>query len=58
MYDSVGALRYLDPTWNKVQPGKRLYPSLFYLLGISDYGSDSVEAAEKIADRGETTADI
>ena len=34
MYKSVDAIRYLNPSWYKVHPGKRLWPSLFYLFGL------------------------
>ena len=37
MHKSVNALRYLDPTWNKVAPGKRLWPSLAYLFRLRSY---------------------
>ena len=36
MYDSVGAIRYMDPSWNEVPDGERLWPSLFYLFGLVD----------------------
>ena len=34
MYKSVDAIRYLNPSWYKVHPGNRLWPSLFYLFGL------------------------
>ena len=56
MYKSVNAIRYLDPTWYKVLPGKRLWPSLFYLLGLEErdhYGPESSSSKEAV----DTTAD-
>ena len=61
MFDSVNAIRRLNPTWQKVLPGKRLWPSLVYLLGLRErdhYGRQSSEskqdadpAADDVKDR-------
>ena len=45
MYKSVNAIRYLDPTWNKVSAGNRLWPSLAYILGVRSRES-STDSAE------------
>ena len=47
MYESVDAIRYLNPEWNKVSPGERLWPSILYLLGLKEYsgGSRSSESS-------------
>ena len=34
MENSVGALQFIHPSWNKVERGNRLSPSLIYALGI------------------------
>ena len=34
MYESVGAIRYMDPSWSEVSDGERLWPSIAYGLGI------------------------
>ena len=36
MYSSVGAIQYMQPEWDEVPNGQRLWPSLFYLFGIKD----------------------
>ena len=39
MYESVGAIRYLDPSWNEVADGERLWPSIAYGLGLVEKDS-------------------
>ena len=41
MYDSVGAIRYMDPTWNEVPDGERLWPSILYGLGLVEKNNDT-----------------
>ena len=31
------AIRYVDPSWNKVPSGQLLWPRMLYNLGIKDY---------------------
>ena len=49
MEQSIGAIRYMDPSWNKVPDGERLWPSLAYALGLADNdlesSSNKVESA-------------
>lgn len=42
MYSSVNAIRYVNPSWNKVSDGKRLLPSIAYLFT----GYESTESQE------------
>ena len=44
MYRSVDAIRYLDPTWNRVSAGNRLWPSLAYILGLRSRESSTNSA--------------
>ena len=37
MLTSVNAIRYLDPSWSKVEEGDRLLPSAAYFLGLAEY---------------------
>ena len=39
MKKSVGAIRYLDPSWNEVQDGERLWPSIAHGLGLTKKNS-------------------
>ena len=50
MYKSVNAIRYLDPTWNKVSAGNRLWPSLAYILGLRSRESSTISAKVSIAE--------
>ena len=47
MKKSVGAMRYLNPNWDKVEPGKRLWPSLFYMIGFKKYDRSSDSSARE-----------
>ena len=40
MIDSVFAIRYLDPEWDFLEPGQRLYPRVVYWLGEGNSNSD------------------
>ena len=50
-YTSVNAIRYLNPSWNKVSHGNRLLPSLAYLSGRASYdeNTESQEPAQLLA---------
>ena len=37
MKNSVGAIRYLDPSWDKLNDGELLWPSIFYIFGVKNY---------------------
>ena len=47
MYQSVGAIRYLDPSWSEVADGERLWPSIAYMLGLVDKNSASSQPAQE-----------
>ena len=34
---SVGAIRYLRPTWDKEEPGEYLWPAILYWFGIKEH---------------------
>ena len=34
---SVGAIRYLSPTWDMVEPGEYLWPALLYWFNIKEH---------------------
>ena len=38
---SPGAIRYLDPSWDEVAEGDRLWPSIAYALGLVSKGSSA-----------------
>ena len=40
---SVDAIKYLDPSWNKVASGNLLWPSLFYTFGLVDRNAQGKE---------------
>ena len=61
MYDSVGAIRYMEPSWNEVPDGERLWPSLFYLFGLADKDQQGVEqsgAVEETSDSDEVKGQV
>ena len=47
MYQSVNAIRYVNPAWDKVSEGNRLYPSLLYLLRIKKYDDGAEQSANQ-----------
>ena len=65
MYESVGAIRYIDPTWDEVASGDRLWPSIAYGLGLVNNkkskepysAAESSQSDEKDAN-SETTEEI
>ena len=58
MNKSVDAIRHLRPTWHKVLPGKRLWPSLFYLLGLRERDHYGPESSESKQDADSTPGDV
>ena len=58
MFMSVDAIRHLRPTWQKVLPGKRLWPSLFYLLGLRERDHYGRESSESKQDADSTPDDL
>ena len=40
---SIDAIKYLDPSWNKVPSGNLLWPSLFYAFGLVDRNAQGKE---------------
>ena len=47
MKSSVNAIRYMKPSWNKVEDGNRLWPSIAYLFGLAKYDSEKSEQSEQ-----------
>lgn len=51
-FASVYAIRYVDPSWNKVSGGKPLYPGIAYRVGKReyDYGAEQSANQQKSVD--------
>ena len=49
---SVGAIRYLKPTWDQEEPGEYLWPAILYLFGIKKHtgGQQSAANIEGVSD--------
>ena len=58
MEQSIGAIRYMDPSWNKVPDGERLWPSLAYALGLADNDLDSSSKVQSASDDSESNLSV
>ena len=57
MLASVNAIRYLDPEWNKVSAGNRLWPSIAYLVRLAKYDNAGSKSSEKETQNDAASAD-
>ena len=47
MFTSVSAIRYVDPSWNKVSEGNQLYPGIAYRIGRKEYDNGADQSANQ-----------
>ena len=57
---SPGAIRYVDPSWDEIAEGERLWPSILYFLGVVDKngGDNNLEKQEVQEENSEVSDQV
>ena len=43
------SVRFVDPSWNEISPGDRLWPTFFYTLGLTEKTPPTIAVSDSAA---------